>query len=90
MHSVDIASVLRHCFIVVVELSAPALLAALVVGLVVSLFQAVTQINETTLSFVPKVLAVGCALLVAAPFMYGTLQTFTLRAFDMLVEAGVR
>ena len=50
-------------------LASPLLLVALVVGLVVSLFQAATQINESTLSFIPKLLAVFAALVVAGPWM---------------------
>jgi flagellar biosynthetic protein FliQ len=56
-----------------VAVSAPALLVALVVGLGVSLFQAVTQINEATLSFLPKLLAVLCALAVSGPWMISVL-----------------
>ncbi|KKB64201.1 hypothetical protein WM40_06790 [Robbsia andropogonis] len=50
-------------------LAAPLLLVALVVGLVVSLFQAATQINEATLSFIPKLIAVFVALVIAGPWM---------------------
>ena len=56
-----------------VMVCAPVLLAALVVGLAVSLFQAVTQINEATLSFLPKLLAVLAALAIAGPWMTGML-----------------
>ncbi|MBE7211946.1 MAG: flagellar biosynthesis protein FliQ [Gluconacetobacter diazotrophicus] len=84
----DVASILRELFIVVLKLSAPALLAALAVGLVVSLVQAVTQINESTLAFVPKLLALGLALTVAGPFMYATLCDFTRLLFDHVVAVG--
>jgi len=50
-------------------IGAPLLLVALVIGLVVSIFQAATQINETTLSFIPKLLAVFATLVVAGPWM---------------------
>ena len=53
--------------------SAPVLLAVLVVGLVVSIFQAATQINEATLSFVPKIVAAAAVLAVAGPWMLSTL-----------------
>ncbi len=56
-----------------VQVAAPVLLVALVVGLAVSLLQAVTQINEATLSFVPKLLAVLTALAVAGPWMISVL-----------------
>lgn len=54
---------------VALMLAAPLLLVALVVGLVVSLFQAATQINESTLSFIPKLIAVFIALIIAGPWM---------------------
>jgi flagellar biosynthesis protein FliQ len=57
-------------------LAAPLLLVALVVGLVVSLFQAATQINESTLSFIPKLLAVAVTLVIAGPWMLTTLLDY--------------
>lgn len=59
----------RDALEVTVMVSAPLLLTALVVGLLVSLFQAATQINEMTLSFIPKILAMFAALLIAGPWM---------------------
>ncbi|MGH8227549.1 MAG: flagellar biosynthesis protein FliQ [Steroidobacteraceae bacterium] len=62
---------------VTIMLSAPLLLAALVTGLVVSAFQAATQINEMTLSFIPKLLALALALVVAGPWMLRMLVSYT-------------
>ncbi len=62
-------------------LSAPMLLAGLLVGLLVSIFQSVTSINEMTLTFIPKMLAVALALVVSFPWMMQTLVTFTERMF---------
>lgn len=58
-------------------LSAPLLLTALLVGLLVGLFQAATQIQEMTLSFIPKLLAMGAAFLIAGPWMLQILTDFT-------------
>ncbi|MBT7611220.1 MAG: flagellar biosynthesis protein FliQ [Bacteriovoracaceae bacterium] len=58
-------------------ISAPMLLGALVMGILVSLFQAVTQINEQTLSFIPKIVVIIGALVICAPWMSDTLTTFT-------------
>lgn len=66
-------------------LSAPLLLCALIVGLLVSIFQAVTQINEATLSFIPKILAIMAALVVCAPWMLDVLSKFTTSLFDNIV-----
>ena len=57
-------------------LAAPLLLVALVVGLVVSLFQAATQINETTLSFIPKLLAIVVTMVIAGPWMLTTMLDY--------------
>jgi flagellar biosynthesis protein FliQ len=61
--------------------SAPVLLVGLAVGLVISIFQAVTQVHEMTLAFVPKILAVMLALLFAAPWMIDQLVSFTHNLF---------
>lgn len=63
-------------------LAAPLLLSALAVGLVVGMFQAATQINEMTLTFVPKLLIVGMVLLIAGPWLLKTLVSFTVRLFE--------
>jgi flagellar biosynthetic protein FliQ len=63
-------------------LSAPLLGCALIVGLMVSVFQAVTQINEATLSFIPKILAIIAALVVCAPWMLDVISKFTIGLFD--------
>lgn len=67
----------RDALGVTVLLSAPMLLAALATGLLVGLFQAATQINEQTLSFIPKLLAMFVALLATAPWMLSTLIDYT-------------
>ena len=62
-------------------LSAPMLLAGLIVGLAVSIFQSVTSINEMTMTFIPKMLAVACALLFFLPWMVQTMLSFTQNLF---------
>lgn len=62
---------------VVILLSAPLLIPTLLVGLLVGMFQAATQINEMTLSFIPKLAIVGVVLIVAGPWMLDTLLSFT-------------
>lgn len=58
-------------------ISAPMLIGALVIGILVSLFQAVTQINEQTLSFIPKIVIIVGAIVIFAPWMTDTLTTYT-------------
>lgn len=59
--------------IIAIKLTAPILLPALAIGLIIAVFQAATQINEATLTFVPKLIIIGLVLLIAGPWM---LQTF--------------
>ena len=65
------------------------LLASLVVGLVVSLFQALTQIQEQTLTFVPKIIATILVIMITAGWMMDTLREFTIRAFEMMLQVSV-
>jgi len=67
-----------------VKLGAPILVTALIVGFVVSLFQSVTQIQEITLSFVPKAIAVGIALLLTGNWMLHELVSFTTGLFQQI------
>lgn len=67
-----------------VLLSAPLLISALVVGLVVSIIQAVTQINEATLTFIPKMLAIVVVLIIMAPWMTQMLTSYTTELFTNL------
>ncbi len=65
-------------------LALPLLGVALVVGLLVSLIQAATQLNEMTLSFVPKVVAMGLAAVLAGPWMLHVMMDFTIRLFESI------
>jgi flagellar biosynthetic protein FliQ len=69
---------------VALKLSAPILLTALVLGFAISLFQAMTQIQEFTLAFVPKLIGVGIALLICGNWMLHTLMSFTIDLFEGL------
>jgi flagellar biosynthetic protein FliQ len=77
----------RQAMEMLIMVCAPVLLAALVVGLAVSLFQAVTQINEATLSFLPKLLAVLAALGIAGPWMTAMLVDWIRRVLTSIPAA---
>ena len=77
MTSADALTVARDTIIVALKLGAPAMLLALAVGLAISFFQALTQIQEMTLTFVPKMIVILLSLLLFLPFMLSTLSTFT-------------
>lgn len=66
--------------------AAPMLLAALVTGLIISFFQAITQINEATLSFIPKMIIIGIVMLVAGSWMMDILIVFSKGLFENLPE----
>jgi flagellar biosynthesis protein FliQ len=81
--AIDIA---RNAFITALEIGGPLLAVSLAIGMVVSIFQAVTQINEQTLSFVPKVLTVSAALAVLGPWMATTLVGYMVGIFNSLPQ----
>ena len=78
----DVIEIALMTMIVALKLCAPVLVPALVIGFVVSLFQSMTQIQEFTLAFVPKLVGVGIALLVSGNWMLHTLVDFTVDLFE--------
>jgi flagellar biosynthesis protein FliQ len=63
-------------------ISAPLLLSTLIIGLIVSIFQALTQINENTLTFVPKMIVIGIVIILAGPWMIDVMKSYTINLFD--------
>lgn len=88
MSGTEVAALIHDCMVVTIKLSFPVLGVALVAGLLVSFIQAITQINEATLAFLPKVVAIGLALVLLGPFMASTLSAFSHRIFDRIVAIG--
>jgi len=80
----DVISILRAAITTVITSAAPMLLVAIVVGLIISIFQATTQINEQTLAFVPKIVAVMLALLVFAGFIFSNIGGFVTRLYSSI------
>jgi flagellar biosynthetic protein FliQ len=79
MNISDIMAVGQHALWVMILIAAPLLLSGLVAGLLISILQAATQVNELTLSFVPKILVMALVLLLAGSWMLNTLMDFTVR-----------
>ena len=75
----------RRAVELVLLLSAPMLLSALVIGLLISIFQAATQINEQTMTFIPKILGVLVALLIFSPWMIQIMLAFTRDLYGSIV-----
>lgn len=78
----------REALWVTFQIGAPILGIILVVGVVISLIQALTQVNESTVAFLPKLLVTGGALLLLGPFMVGVLSAYTHEIFDRMVAVG--
>jgi flagellar biosynthetic protein FliQ len=81
-----VIDVARNAFTTALEIGGPLLACSLIVGMLVSVFQAVTQINEQTLSFVPKIVVVGGALAVLGPWMATTLVNYMVTSFNALPQ----
>ena len=88
MNEGDVGALLREAVTEVLKLGGPPLVVGLLVGIVMSLVQTITQVNEQTVAFVPKLAAIVVTLVVLGPFMLGTLTDFTHRLFDQLVAVG--
>ncbi len=88
MNEADVLGIAREAIIVMIQIGAPVMLLALVVGLVVSLVQALTQVQEMTLTFIPKILAIFGSLLLFMPFMLATLSGFTERLMARIAGGG--
>ena len=88
MSATDVAALMHDCMVVIVKLGLPVLGAALIIGLLISFIQAITQINETTLAFLPKLAVIGFTLMLLGPYMASTLGDFTRRVFDHVVAVG--
>ena len=88
MNEADVLGIAREAIVVMIQIGAPVMLLALVVGLVVSLVQALTQVQEMTLTFIPKILAIFGSLLLFMPFMLATLSSFTERLMARIAGSG--
>lgn len=88
MNSAEVLDVARDAIYVTLTVGGPIMLIALITGLIISLFQALTQIQEMTLAFVPKILVIFVSMLLFMPFMLSTLISFTERMAERIVNLG--
>jgi flagellar biosynthesis protein FliQ len=84
MSEADAYSVISMMLAAVVKASLPVLILALVIGLVIAFFQALTQIQEMTLTFVPKIVAIFLGLIASTPFIYETLSDLSTDLFEII------
>ncbi|MBL4601503.1 MAG: flagellar biosynthesis protein FliQ [Emcibacteraceae bacterium] len=85
MSGADVMDVSQDAIWVIIMVAGPIMIIALAVGLVVSLFQALTQIQEMTLTFVPKIIAIFLSLLIFMPYMGDTLAAFMQRISERII-----
>ncbi|HUG60311.1 MAG TPA: flagellar biosynthesis protein FliQ [Methylomirabilota bacterium] len=85
MTGAEVLDIARDAIWVTVKIAAPTMIVGLAVGLIIALFQALTQIQEMTLTFVPKILAIFLVLMLALPFMSDVLNGFMARISERIV-----
>ena len=90
MNGLEVIDLIRDALYILIKISAPLMMVALVVGLAVALFQALTQIQEMTLTFVPKIVAIFISLMIFLPFMLETLLGFTEEIADKIISIEAR
>ena len=88
MTGAEVLDIAREGIWVLIMISAPMMIVGLVVGVVIALFQALTQIQEMTLVFVPKIIAIFITMLLTLPFMGAMMQNFMTRIADMIIAGG--
>ncbi|GFI35990.1 flagellar biosynthetic protein FliQ [Lachnospiraceae bacterium 50-23] len=80
----EVADLMYEVFVLVVQLAGPLLVISMLVGVLISVLQAATQIHEQTITFVPKLLVIGLILVFTGSKMLQTLQDFTIRIFELM------
>lgn len=88
MNEVEVLDISREAIFTLIKIVSPVLLVALFIGLIIGIFQALTQIQEMTLAFVPKILGVFITLILLFPFMLNQMRTLTEGLFDRIVNGG--
>ena len=88
MNEIEVLDISREAVFTLIKVVSPALLVALFIGLIIGIFQALTQIQEMTLAFVPKILGVFFALILLFPFMLNQMRMLSETLFDKIVNGG--
>lgn len=88
MNEVEVLDISREAIFTLIKVVSPVLLVALFIGLIIGIFQALTQIQEMTLAFVPKILGVFFTLILLFPFMLNQMRMLSDTLFDKIVDGG--
>ncbi|HCD46368.1 MAG TPA: flagellar biosynthetic protein FliQ [Lachnoclostridium sp.] len=86
MTDVAVNSLMYELFGLVVKLAGPALIVSMIIGIIISIVQAATQIHEQTITFVPKLIVIGLILLIMGDHMMTTLSDFTINIFNTMLK----
>ncbi len=88
MTEIEVIDIAKDGLWILLTAGAPIMAIAMGIGLIIALFQALTQIQEMTLTFVPKIFAVFLGLMVFLPFMFSTVEGFSERMFNRMAQIG--
>lgn len=88
MNEVEVLDISREAIFTLLKVVTPVLLVALFVGLIIGIFQALTQIQEMTLAFVPKILCVFLTLIIMFPYMLNQMRNLSTALFDRIINGG--
>ena len=88
MNEIEVLDISRDAIFTLLKVVTPVLLVALFIGLIIGIFQALTQIQEMTLAFVPKIIGVFVTIILLFPFMLNRMKTLTEGLFDKIVSGG--
>jgi len=88
MNEVEVLDISRDAIFTLLKVVTPVLLVALFIGLIIGIFQALTQIQEMTLAFVPKILGVFLTIILLFPFMLNQMRNLSSTLFDKIVNGG--
>ncbi len=88
MNEVEVLEISKDAVFVLLKVVTPILMVALIIGLAIGIFQALTQIQEMTLAFVPKIIGVFICILIMIPFMVSQMRIFTEGLYDKIIGSG--
>lgn len=88
MNEALVLTIVRDAILTMLLMATPILVAGMIVGVLISIVQTLTSVQEMTLVFVPKIITVFIAMLLAVPFMLSTISSFTQRMFDYIISIG--
>jgi len=84
----DLISISQKTVYIILLLGLPSLIVSMVIGLIISIFQAVTQISDASLSFVPKMIIVSVFIVISLPWIGDNIEGYTMELWDLIIEFG--